>query len=636
MRLPLRLKVLVPAAGLLAAAAWVTVDSLLTPTRAVPEAVSLRAFVRGRPPVPVVFTSRTEPASFEAAAPEAEGSTYPGTTPWVAREGRLRRLDPDGKVYELTWGRALPDGGTLIDVMSPSVCLDGTQVLFAGRRAPPDAGRWRIYEVRLDGSGLRQLTGGPDDPGCVALPPLRFAAAGTRLGDAERRQLDYDDVDPTDLGPNGFAFASSRMPDLGRDHARRATQIWVWPPGEAGPRAVSANRNNDRWPVLLASDLIAFSLWSRNREAVTADRSDVRPVSRGGDFATAPADRWMAARVMANGAQVGYAVKSAEPVWRARPLFNGRLAFMTDGPGGRLRLAQADWGYIRSAPSTLPAGDELPNRGGAGLTFGPDRDAEGRELTAGCPAPCPGGLVVFGAAPVGSDAGGFGLYSVPEDWSTSRPVPQLLFDDPSLVDAEPVTAYPRILTPEPVRRDPPTADRDRPAKLHLADGREHAGPAGYVENLAVRLAIRAPIPWADAPAGERVDPRKDPLVPPPTSVHSVAFYASHRDRFDDPERPRVPGGWQKLLVATLDGPDGVLTTWVPSDPQTPIVLAGLDAEGKVAEWTGRDSGADGRPQRYLALAGDHYSGIRPSGYHYCNGCHAGHTFNSADIRERTR
>src|SRR5262249_42682499 len=159
-----------------------------------------------RPPVPVVFTSRNEPACLEAPAPEADGFDYPGTIPWAAREGRLRLLDPDGKVYELTWGRQLPDGGTLIDVMSPSVSLDGKRILFAGRKAAPDPGRWRIYQVNVGGEGLHQLTGGPDDGGCIALPPLRYASDGGRLPDGERRRVDYDDIDPTDLGPNGFAF----------------------------------------------------------------------------------------------------------------------------------------------------------------------------------------------------------------------------------------------------------------------------------------------------------------------------------------------------------------------------------------------------------------------------------------------
>src|SRR5262249_18739774 len=85
----------------------------------------LASFVQSRPPVPIVFTSRTEPASLIAAADEGEGFAYPGRGLWQAREGRLRLLKPNGTVHELTWGKTLPDGSTLIDVMSPSVSIDG-------------------------------------------------------------------------------------------------------------------------------------------------------------------------------------------------------------------------------------------------------------------------------------------------------------------------------------------------------------------------------------------------------------------------------------------------------------------------------------------------------------------------------
>src|SRR5262245_32274894 len=159
MRLCRRANYLLVAGGL--AAAGLAVWFLDSRTRTVTDAPELRGFVLSRPPVPVVFTSRNEPACLEAAAPEADGFDYPGTIPWAAREGRLRLLDPDGKVYELTWGRQLPDGGTLIDVMSPSVSLDGKRILFAGRKAAPDPGRWRIYQVNVGGDGLHQLTGGP-------------------------------------------------------------------------------------------------------------------------------------------------------------------------------------------------------------------------------------------------------------------------------------------------------------------------------------------------------------------------------------------------------------------------------------------------------------------------------------------
>ena len=86
----------------------------------------------------------------------------------------------------------------------------------------------------------------------------------------------------------------------------------------------------------------------------------------------------MAAIVMANAAQFGYAIKAAEPVWRPRPLFNGRVAFMTaPTPDSPLRLAQADWGYIRTSPSSLAAGEEMPYEGGAELHYGPSQGRPG-------------------------------------------------------------------------------------------------------------------------------------------------------------------------------------------------------------------------------------------------------------------
>lgn len=590
------------------------------------EARELRDFVHAQPPVAIVFTSRTEPASFVAPAPEAEGFTYPGTIPWSATEGRLRLLDTKGRVYELTWGRELPDGGTLIDVMSPSISLDGKRILFSGRKAAPDPGRWRIYSVNIDGSDLKQLTGNPDDPGCVAVPPMRYRADGTKIPDEERKRLDYDDIDPIDQG-HSFLFASSRLPDLGRDHTRRATHIWVWPNGKT-PRALTANRNNDRWPyITFAEQNIVFSLWSRNREAVTEDGTDIRLVSTEGKYGTGTADTWMAARILPPGIHFGYAVKAMEPVWRPRPLFNGRLAYMTSHPSGsgRLRLAQADWGYLETAATSLAAGTRLPNQSGVGsITHGPDRDGEGRELSAGCPSPVPGQKVVFSASPVGEAAGSFGLYLVADDWKGPQ-VPEKLFNDPRLVDADPVAVYAR---PMAVTEASPSqvAAGSRRSKPILASGKVHEGDTGEIHNSMIATSPEF-FPRNYTDTGEV-------MAPPPPGIKSIALYAAHRDRFDDPTTPRVPGKWEKLLTAPLDEM-GQLRTWAPADPSVPTVLAGLGADGKVFQWKGGKD-KSGRYASFFAIAGDHYSGTRKDGYHYCLGCHVGHTYIPADITERTR
>src|SRR5262249_54971959 len=155
---------------------------------------------------------------------------------------------------------------------------------------------------------------------------------------------------------------------------------------------------------------------------------------------------------------------------------------------------------------------------------GPDRDAEGRPLSAGCPSPGPGGEVLFSAAHPDAAPGDYGLYTVSDDWSV--PVtPRLLFDDPNMVDAEPVAVYPRPLPTHPA--DPPRMqDGQRPAQLKLASDRIYTGAMGLLENRSMSSPALDPFP------GQQTDTGNEPVVPYPTDVKAIAVYAAHRDRFD--------------------------------------------------------------------------------------------------------
>src|SRR5262249_28543244 len=158
--------------------------------------------------------------------------------------------------------------------------------------------------------GLRQLTGGPGDEGCAALPPLRWRANGSIIPNAQRRAIDYDDVDPIELNftERRLVFVSSRTPDLGRDHARRSTTLWALR-ADGSKHPVSGTRNNDRWPFLLSSRFIAFSLWSRNREVITADASDIRPYEPAQASATLPTNAWLGAFTQIPGGHFGMLIK---------------------------------------------------------------------------------------------------------------------------------------------------------------------------------------------------------------------------------------------------------------------------------------------------------------------------------------
>jgi hypothetical protein len=80
------------------------------------------------------------------------GSTSPAPGAYVRADwfegARIVRVDPDGAVRVLTGGfQAACD---------PNISFDGARMLFAGKRTA--ASRWRIWELGLDGQGLRPVS----------------------------------------------------------------------------------------------------------------------------------------------------------------------------------------------------------------------------------------------------------------------------------------------------------------------------------------------------------------------------------------------------------------------------------------------------------------------------------------------
>src|SRR5262249_55707272 len=121
--------------------------------------------------------------------------------------------------------------------------------------------------------------------------------------------------------------------------------------------------------------------------------------------------------------------------------------------------------------------------------------------------------------------------------------------------------------------------------------------------------------------------------PPEGAVHHIRVYASRRDRFDDPVKPRRPGAWELLVEAPVTG--NTFGALVPAG--VPTVLAGFGKDGRVVRWTTGAKDSQGRRATFYAYAGDHYSATRTGGQHFCMGCHPGHSsLSRADHEHKER
>jgi len=168
--------------------------------------VALLATDVAKADAPIVFVSR-----YMGASPDVSRRT---TAIERALSGRLRIREADGTLRELVDG-ALPDAtdDIPIDVTDPDVSYDGQRVVFAG--FSKKEGAWRIFEINVDGTGLRQITRSDRN-----LDLSRFGAAASELEG-------YDDVDPVYLPDGRIVYVSTRYPQVAPDGRRRATNLYV-------------------------------------------------------------------------------------------------------------------------------------------------------------------------------------------------------------------------------------------------------------------------------------------------------------------------------------------------------------------------------------------------------------------------
>ena len=134
------------------------------------------------------------------------------------------------------------------NIRDPQLHYDGERIVFS--YLPEGSNHYSLYEIKLDGSNLRRLTGWEKE---LEEPDGR-EKYGARLDG-------WDDIEPTYLPDDSIAFCSSRV--------NRYVQCWVTQvatvhrcdPDGANVRELSCNVEQDNAPWPLANGQIAYTRW---------------------------------------------------------------------------------------------------------------------------------------------------------------------------------------------------------------------------------------------------------------------------------------------------------------------------------------------------------------------------------------
>lgn len=215
------------------------------------------------PELSYVFVSRQIPSN---------GSIYwdvpkdlPGVGPHsrfrVASPGKLMVLQPNGQTRVLVDG-ANPTAASLnlIDVNAPDVSYDGTTIVFAGlpqgnydKGTITNPGEWRLYVIKADGTGLRQVT--------FSDMNLNYSQFGNAAGQLEP----YDDTDPAWLPDGRIVFSSTRWPSFAQYSGVRTSNLYIVNADGKNLHRITSERNGADRPVVdPVTGKIVFARWWRN------------------------------------------------------------------------------------------------------------------------------------------------------------------------------------------------------------------------------------------------------------------------------------------------------------------------------------------------------------------------------------
>jgi len=152
---------------------------------------------------------------------------------------RLVRVSPDGSVRVLTAG--------FHSACDPDVSFDAARILFAGKRAASD--RWNIYEMAIDGSGLRQITKGLGDCRSPSYQSTLYRLPPVGVPSQPWHQIT-------------FVASAGTMNEYG-DTA--ATSLYACKLDGSAVRRLTYNLSSDVDPVVMSDGRLVFGSWQRAR-----------------------------------------------------------------------------------------------------------------------------------------------------------------------------------------------------------------------------------------------------------------------------------------------------------------------------------------------------------------------------------
>ncbi len=532
---------------------------------------------------PIVFVSRTRLETlnnYDVGPP----------TEVLAREmtvgGALYLLRPNLELVALTG----PHNG-IFDVQRPMVSFDGTRVAFSGVKARN--GMWRIFEVNIDGSDLRQVT--PDERG-VAIPD-----DPTRRGQNASTFARFGDFSPAYLPDGRIVFSSSRYPSVSGSCGQRALNLYVIDRDGRNMRRLITTRSGAINPYVMANGRIIIGLWFDNMNTPAYDTAGLQPLEDDVNFQSSFLEPWSVNPDGTGAGRLGY---------------TGGL--LTHGVGGGIHYREMPNGeivYTRRASASFlshPLTSAISKfRPGDGAQNSPEGIGDPAKLDgphAMMPTPLPDGRILFSYAPdsrAWTDekhrtlaSFDFGLYICDGDFKNIR----LLYNYAATDELDAVAVYQREVKTRPEELLPKLPE----------------DPTAAPQGKAVMINRNV---YAD------VDRRfTSNLSPLPGSIVAMDVYDDAQTFYTTPEFPLLRKQMPRLYGSFPVKEDGSVRLELPSDKPAIIVLRG--PTGVAARYPG-SLGETRTPffAHEIFRPGEVVSG--------CSGCHRGHMIRP-DINARAK